>query len=76
MRVERYKTRKGERTPYAWRCPGCRKWRAMDDGAADDLPHLCDRCWGKHHRASERRQLIKARNLRRLVPRKTKRTCP
>jgi hypothetical protein len=76
LKRERYKVRKrstpwhnaGE--PYAWRCPGCRRWRAMEDGGADDLPHLCDRCWCRCREAAGRRREIKRRNLRRLIRRK------
>jgi hypothetical protein len=28
-----------------WRCGGCHRQFCFEDGAADDLHHLCDECW-------------------------------
>lgn len=36
-------------TAKVYRCPGCDQLRPWCDGAADDLPELCDRCWGLAH---------------------------
>jgi hypothetical protein len=33
-----------------WRCEGCGKWQHPDHGCADELPELCDTCWGEAER--------------------------
>lgn len=30
-------------------CAGCGRWRPWSDGAADDMPDHCDRCWALAH---------------------------
>lgn len=36
-----------------YRCAGCRRTRFWCDGAHDDAPDMCDRCWAKRHGAGE-----------------------
>ena len=38
---ERYNPSTGE-----WTCPMCLQRRDAVDGCSDELPHLCDTCWG------------------------------
>jgi len=30
-----------------WTCPQCNKATCLNEGAADDLAHLCDDCWAE-----------------------------
>ena len=32
-----------------YQCAGCRRWRPWCDGAHDDMPDHCDRCWAEAH---------------------------
>lgn len=35
-----------------FRCAGCAEWVGWDDGAADDMPEHCSRCWCDAHGAA------------------------
>jgi len=39
----------GEHTNI-YRCGACGRWRPWCDGAADDMPEVCDRCWSIAHK--------------------------
>ena len=39
----------------SWRCKGCGRFRPPCDGAADDEPDLCDRCWAREYSRREHR---------------------
>lgn len=40
--------REGDST-NVYQCSGCTRFRPWCDGAADDLPELCDSCWALAH---------------------------